>query len=358
MSLQLERSKQLEYNLAVLKRRDADISKVLDMAGHVVLYQFNEDSKVWDRKNVEGSLFVVERSSAPQFQFVVLNRLSSENLVETIDDNFQTELTEQFLLYRNLQEEILGVWFYSPPERAAIAELLDTIHATGSAPADTGGGAVDVTEAVEPPAASSVANFFAMAGAAEGAAKPPPMPTNAVVSAEEEPTPPADAPVTSSVANFFSMAASAEPPPAKPPAPAPAPAPPPAVPQAAAPTAPPTSGAMTSTPPAADLAALKTKLAGQLKALLDDDAFLTLLATEYHRQTQRAMAQVCASRDDDAQRSLLFLALLSASYTPLLLPLSVRSMPPRRPRRREARRGARQHRPCLLSALRDRELVL
>ena len=132
MSLQLERSKQLEYNLAVLKRRDADISKVLDMAGHVVLYQFNEDSKVWDRKNVEGSLFVVERSSAPQFQFVVLNRLSSENLVETIDDNFQTELTEQFLLYRNLQEEILGVWFYSPPERAAIAELLDTIHATGS----------------------------------------------------------------------------------------------------------------------------------------------------------------------------------------------------------------------------------
>ena len=146
---------------------------------------------------------------APQFQFVVLNRLSSENLVETIDDNFQTELTEQFLLYRNLQEEILGVWFYSPPERAAIAELLDTIHATGSAPADTGGAAVDVTEAVEPPAASSVANFFAMAGAAEGAAKPPPMPTSAVVSAEEEPTPPADAPVTSSVANFFSMAASA-----------------------------------------------------------------------------------------------------------------------------------------------------
>ena len=45
MSLQLERSKQLEYNLAVLKRRDADISKVLDMAGHVVLYQFNEETK-------------------------------------------------------------------------------------------------------------------------------------------------------------------------------------------------------------------------------------------------------------------------------------------------------------------------
>ena len=77
MSLQLERSKQLEYNLAVLKRRDADISKVLDMAGHVVLYQFNEDSKVWDRKNVEGSLFVVERSSAPQFLLQAVYLLGS-----------------------------------------------------------------------------------------------------------------------------------------------------------------------------------------------------------------------------------------------------------------------------------------
>ena len=48
MSLQLERSKQLEYNLAVLKRRDAAITRILDMAGHVVLYQFNEDSKGWE----------------------------------------------------------------------------------------------------------------------------------------------------------------------------------------------------------------------------------------------------------------------------------------------------------------------
>ena len=86
---QLDKPKQLEYNLAVLKRRDANITRVLDMAGHVVLYQFNEESKAWDRKGVEGSLFVVERGSEPRHQFVVLNRLSSENLVETIDENFQ-----------------------------------------------------------------------------------------------------------------------------------------------------------------------------------------------------------------------------------------------------------------------------
>ena len=46
LAIARERSKQLEYNLAVLKRRDAAIQRVLDMAGHVVLYQFNEESKV------------------------------------------------------------------------------------------------------------------------------------------------------------------------------------------------------------------------------------------------------------------------------------------------------------------------
>ena len=87
--MQTAKAQQLEYNLQVLRRRDASITQILGMAGHVVLYQFNEETKAWDRRNVEGSLFVVERSSEPKNQFVVINRLSSENLVETVDANFQ-----------------------------------------------------------------------------------------------------------------------------------------------------------------------------------------------------------------------------------------------------------------------------
>ena len=110
VTMQTDKAQQLEYNLGVLKRRDAAITKIIDMAGHVVLYQFNEDTQAWDRKNVEGSLFIVARSSAPAHQFVVLNRLSSENLVESITEDFQTELTDQFLLYRTHKAEILGIW--------------------------------------------------------------------------------------------------------------------------------------------------------------------------------------------------------------------------------------------------------
>ena len=117
----LDKEKQLEYNLAVLKRRDGTIQQVLNMSAHVVLYQFNEQTQVWDLKKVEGALFVVRpappphplpvspstllslgrplhtaaaswllfwrqvaRSVEPRHVFVVLNRLSNENVVEEI----------------------------------------------------------------------------------------------------------------------------------------------------------------------------------------------------------------------------------------------------------------------------------
>jgi mRNA-decapping enzyme 1B len=259
--MQADKTKQLEYNLSVLKRRDAAITRLLDMAGHVVLYQFNEETKAWDRKGVEGSLFVVERSTAPKHQFVVLNRLSSENLVETIDADFQTELTDQFLLYRNASSEILGVWFYSPPERAAISELLGTLTGGGDAAAAPAEGAdeappADVGDGAAP---ANVAQLFNMMAVAQQDA--PPMPETAMTSSQQE----------------ASAVASTAPAPSQPPAPpAAAPAPP-------------------ARPPV-DMAKLKTKLAGQLRALVDDDAFLTLLATEYLRQQQRAMAQAQQAR--------------------------------------------------------------
>ena len=59
---------------------------------------------------------MVSRSEEPKYQFVVLNRISSENLIESVTSDFQMELTDQFLLYRNEQQEISGIWFYSANE--------------------------------------------------------------------------------------------------------------------------------------------------------------------------------------------------------------------------------------------------
>lgn len=263
----------------MLKRRDAAIAKIMDMAGHVVLYSFNEETKAWDRKGVEGSLFVVERTTEPRYQFVVMNRLSSENLIETVDADFQTELTDQFLLYRNLKQEILGVWFYSPGERTAISELLTSLTAGGDAPANEpppppveSEPAVEVTQqpasavGESSPASGKVAQFFNMAAMSQAVGQQaPPMPPGAATASEVVPP-----------------AATATPP----------------VPPPAAPAQP--SGSAPAVRPSVDVEALKKKLAGQLRALVDDDAFLTILASEYLRQQQRALQQAQQARQKRA----------------------------------------------------------
>ena len=48
-------------NLSVLQRADRSIKKVLSSAGHVAIYRFFIGNKSWEREDVEGSLFVVER---------------------------------------------------------------------------------------------------------------------------------------------------------------------------------------------------------------------------------------------------------------------------------------------------------
>ena len=134
MALQ-EKEKLIAFNLKTLQKRDAAIDAILDMSSHVVLYQFDEAKQSWERKNIEGALFVVRRSAEPRHQFVVMNKLSNDNVVENVGPEFQIELSDQFLLYRNDAQEINGIWFYSPEERAAIAELLNSLAAGADAAA-------------------------------------------------------------------------------------------------------------------------------------------------------------------------------------------------------------------------------
>jgi hypothetical protein len=46
-------------NLAVLRRRDPSIARIIDSWTHAVVYEF--DGGGWTRKGIEGALFVYER---------------------------------------------------------------------------------------------------------------------------------------------------------------------------------------------------------------------------------------------------------------------------------------------------------
>ena len=300
-----DKQKQAEFNLATLKRRDADITEILDMSAHVVLYQFNETTQAWDRKNVEGGLFVVARASDPAHMFVVMNRLSNDNVVEAVTSDFQMELTDQFLLYRNERQEINGIWFYAAAERASIAELLQGLvagsagdstarpaadsasgsggeaalqQATGGVPAPNGqdaaatsaaagGSSPASTAAGEAGTASNVTAFFSlMQSQLPNSAPVPPMPTGAT-----------DAAATQAAGAAASVTATAPEPSAEPT-------------QSHQPAADSSDVGAGPSDDAAELAALKSSLRQQLSSLLDDDGFMTILATEYRRRRTDARA--------------------------------------------------------------------
>ncbi|KAK4375881.1 hypothetical protein RND71_006558 [Anisodus tanguticus] len=119
-------------NLTVLQRIDPFIEEILITAAHVTLYEFNIDNSQWSRKDVEGSLFVVKRSSQPRFQFIVMNRRNTDNLVEDLLGDFEYEIQVPYLLYRNSTQEVNGIWFYNQRECEEVANLFDRILAAYS----------------------------------------------------------------------------------------------------------------------------------------------------------------------------------------------------------------------------------
>ncbi|PQQ02686.1 mRNA-decapping enzyme-like protein [Prunus yedoensis var. nudiflora] len=114
-------------NLTVLQRIDPFIEEILITAAHVTFYEFNIESNQWSRKDVEGSLFVVKRNTQPRFQFIVMNRRNTDNLVENLLGDFEYEVQVPYLLYRNAAQEVNGIWFYNPRECEEVANLFTRI---------------------------------------------------------------------------------------------------------------------------------------------------------------------------------------------------------------------------------------
>lgn len=114
-------------NLTVLQRIDPFVEEILITSAHVTFYQFNVDLNQWSRKDVEGSLFVVKRNTQPRFQFIVMNRRNAENLVENLLGDFEYEVQQPYLLYRNASQEVNGIWFYNPRECEEVANLFSRI---------------------------------------------------------------------------------------------------------------------------------------------------------------------------------------------------------------------------------------
>ncbi|XP_056628506.1 mRNA-decapping enzyme 1A isoform X2 [Triplophysa dalaica] len=111
-------------SLAALQQYDPYIMKLLDVTGQVALYTFNSKANEWEKTEIEGTLFVYARSASPHHGFTIMNRLSTENLVEPINKDLEFQLQDPFLLYRNGNLGIYSIWFYDKTDCQRIAQLM------------------------------------------------------------------------------------------------------------------------------------------------------------------------------------------------------------------------------------------
>jgi len=99
---------ELRMNLASLQRIDPYIAGILMSSPQVAIYKYVETE--WEKTNIEGTLFVYERKCEPCYGFLVLNRLSTNNLIQPITKDIELQDKTPFLLYKT--KEIHGIWFY------------------------------------------------------------------------------------------------------------------------------------------------------------------------------------------------------------------------------------------------------
>ncbi|KAK3911924.1 mRNA-decapping enzyme 1B [Frankliniella fusca] len=116
-----------QINLAAVKRVDPYARDILEKASQVALYSFNGEKNEWKKTEVEGALFVYSRTGEPFHNILIMNRLSTQNLMEPVVQGLDIQRQEPFLLYRNSKCDINGIWFYDKDECVRIAGVLDRL---------------------------------------------------------------------------------------------------------------------------------------------------------------------------------------------------------------------------------------
>jgi len=116
-----------EINFSALKKHDDGIQQIIDTASSVAHYKFNSLAvpPVWEKTDVEGSLFLYSRRTPPYIIIFIMNRLNQNNAKLTLTHEMEFKVQEPFLLCKATASDIIGIWFYEPDECRRFGAVLN-----------------------------------------------------------------------------------------------------------------------------------------------------------------------------------------------------------------------------------------
>eukprot|EP00088_Acartia_fossae_P026042 TRINITY_DN2681_c0_g1_i19.p1 TRINITY_DN2681_c0_g1~~TRINITY_DN2681_c0_g1_i19.p1 ORF type:complete len:580 (-),score=199.84 TRINITY_DN2681_c0_g1_i19:416-2155(-) len=116
-----------DINFKALKKIDPYVANIDASCSNVALYNFNTNKAEWERTQVEGTLFLFKREAEPKYGFTIMNRLNPENHIEPVTRQLDFQIQPPFLLYKNSEGEIKGLWFYSSTECQKIGNRIQEL---------------------------------------------------------------------------------------------------------------------------------------------------------------------------------------------------------------------------------------
>jgi len=122
----MDTAEELRMNLASLQRIDPYIINIKESASQVALYRYSATQE-WEKTETEGTLFVYERKCEPTYGFLILNRLNTNNWIQPISSEIDSQLQAPFLLYKTKDAEIFGIWFYEKEKCESVSKAIDRL---------------------------------------------------------------------------------------------------------------------------------------------------------------------------------------------------------------------------------------
>jgi len=122
--IKMDTAQKHAINLSVLKRYDNSITTIIESSSHVVVYSFEPSLQTWKKKGIEGTMFIFRRTKEPNTGFLVMNRLTPDNLIVYITSNMEIEISGDFVIYKTADDDVNGLWIYEAKDRERVGKLL------------------------------------------------------------------------------------------------------------------------------------------------------------------------------------------------------------------------------------------
>lgn len=114
-----------QLNLTVVQRHHPSVIDIVSIAPFVVVYRFSPINQQWEKRDIEGTLFVCRLTPSElgtaRYCVIVLNRRGLENFVMELDSEEAIEVADPYLILQSTGQEdspeIYGLWiFEATPE--------------------------------------------------------------------------------------------------------------------------------------------------------------------------------------------------------------------------------------------------